>query len=313
MKKYAVVGIVFLFIISSVTPMVIGYNTEIKDIDSELEAELANLQYLCTYPDGFNDVKFEYYKEHLVNDYSDDDLDVVEVVEPVDVVVQEDLPLPLDGPMDSPWPMKCYDTHHTGLSPYSTADNPLEEIWKFRCDMIEGGPVIGENGTLYFGDMGSHGSDLYAVNPDGTEKWRYKTGMWIWSAPAIDEDGTVYVGSFDSWLYAINPDGTEKWSIGTGGNVAGSPAIAEDGTIYVGVMGPGDYGRINAVNPNGTIKWIYNTGYWITSDAAIADDGTVYIGSGDDYLYAINPNGTLKWRFKTRMVPFIVVVHICMR
>jgi len=296
MKKYAVVGIVFLFIISSITPMVIGFSTETKDIDNELEAELSNLRYMCTTPDGFNEAEYESYKEELLNSYSKDD---TTVVEPVQAVVNDYYPTAVSfGPMDSPWPMKCHDTRHTGLSPYSTVDNPYDEIWKFKTEgWMNSGIVLDDDGVLYFG---SYDFYLYAVYPNGTLKWRYgRTGMWITSSPAIAEDGTVYIGSWDSKLYAVNPDGTEKWSIGMGGNVEASPAIAEDGTIYVGAMGPGDYGRINAVNPNGTIKWYYNTGYWITSAPAIADDGTIYIGSGDEYFYAMNPNGTLRWRFKT--------------
>ena len=97
------------------------------------------------------------------------------------------------GLADSPWPMKCHDLHHTSRSPYSTANNSGFEIWRFECDDVESSAVIGEDGTIYFG------SDwvLFALNPDGTEKWRYKTGGLIWSAPAVAEDGTIYDGSWD--------------------------------------------------------------------------------------------------------------------
>jgi outer membrane protein assembly factor BamB len=185
-------------------------------------------------------------------------------------------------------------------APYSTADNPGIEKWRFYTDgWVEDSPIIDSDGTIYFG--GNYGGlpwYLFAVNPDGTEKWKYKTGGLIWgSSPAMAEDGTIYVGSWDTKLYAINPDGTQKWATGSGGSIASSPAIADDGTIYFGTMSSGN--SIIAMNPNGTIKWKYQTGYSIVSDPAIADDGTIYIGSGDTYFYAINPNGTLKWRFKT--------------
>jgi len=201
------------------------------------------------------------------------------------------------GLMDSAWPMKCHDNNHTGRSPYSTTNNPGIEIWRYHCDWVEGGPVIDNEGTIYFGDFNYY---LYALNPNGSLKWKYKTGNWIWSAPAIAEDGTIYVGSLDDYLYAIYPNGTRKWKFHAGDSIASSPAIAEDGTISFGVMGPGwDKGRIYAVNPNGTEKWHYDTGYWIVSDPAIGNDGTIYIGSGDTYFYALWPNGTLRWRFKT--------------
>jgi len=242
--------------------------------------------------------KYEYYKEKFLRGHSSgssNDVIVIESEKEESKLLVEPPSSPVsDGPMDSPWPMKCHDTHHTGLSPYSTSDNPFDEIWKFRCDRLEGGPVIGEDGTLYFGD---HDDYLYAVNPDGTEKWRYETGGWIWSTPAIDEDGTIYVTSYDDYLYAVNPDGTEKWKFDAGDSISSSPVIGDGGIIYFGSMG--SECRIYAINPNGTEKWHYNTGYYITCDPAIGDDGTIYIGSGDDYFYAMNPNGTLKWRFET--------------
>jgi len=107
------------------------------------------------------------------------------------------------GPMDSPWPMKCHNLHHTGRSPYSTADNPGIEKWRFRCARITDGIVIGNDGTLYFGD---YSWEIYAINPDGTLKWTYHTGGAITSSPAIDEDGTIYVGSWDNYLYAFYPN-----------------------------------------------------------------------------------------------------------
>mgnify|MGYP001823841558 FL=1 len=54
------------------------------------------------------------------------------------------------------------------------------------------------------------------------------------SSPAIDSDGTIYVGSGDGKLYAINPDGTEKWDLAIWIIGNSSPAIGSDGTIYVG-------------------------------------------------------------------------------
>jgi hypothetical protein len=103
------------------------------------------------------------------------------------------------GPMDSPWPMKCHDNHHTSRSPYSTADNLGDELWRFKTKWdgtIESSAVIDNNGIIYFGSMGSD-RRLYALYPNGTEKWDYQVGLMIWSTPAIAEDGTIYVTSYD--------------------------------------------------------------------------------------------------------------------
>ena len=119
----------------------------------------------------------------------------------------------LSGPMDSPWPTKCQNNRHTSLSPYSTADNPMIEKWRFKCNWVEDSVVIGDDGTIYFGDTWAN---FFALNPDGTLKWKYKTGESINSAPAIAEDGTIYVGSWDCRLYAFYSNGTLKWKESSG-------------------------------------------------------------------------------------------------
>ncbi len=200
------------------------------------------------------------------------------------------------GLQNSSWPMKCHDTRHTSQSPYSTRDNPHTEKWRFRTGWagIESGPVIGEDGTIYFGSGGSD-RKLYAINPDGTKKWHYQLDNFIWrSSPAIAEDGTIYITAWDNHLTAIHSNGTRKWKYHLGGQ-SSSPAIDKNGTIYCGSTS----GFIFAINPNGSLKWKYKTDGWTMSDPAIGTDGTIYIGSEDHYLYALYPNGTLRWRFLT--------------
>ena len=206
------------------------------------------------------------------------------------------------GPLDSPWPMKCHDNRHTGLSPYSTVDNNGAELWNFRAGWIEGGPVIDNDGIIYFGDRSGY---FYALYSDGSLKWVSDDYGKITGTPVLGDDGTIYVGSWNQHLYALSSsNGSVIWTYDAWNNIASSPAIAEDGTIYFGTMGfPDDTYRsgckIFALNPDGTLKWDYPTDYKITSDPAIGDDRTIYIGSGDTYLYALNPNGTLRWRIKT--------------
>ena len=78
------------------------------------------------------------------------------------------------------------------------------------------------------------GRELYAINPDGTQKWVFNTGGSITSSPAIGADGTIYVGSHDGKFYAVNLDGTQKWAITTGDSINSSPAIGTDWTVYFG-------------------------------------------------------------------------------
>jgi outer membrane protein assembly factor BamB len=166
---------------------------------------------------------------------------------------------------------------------------PGTQKWAFRVggDWLSS-PSIGMDGTIYVG-LG----ELYAINPDGTQKWAFPAS--IASSPAIGGDGTIYVGSIDHNLYALNPDGSQKWVFTTGWDLYASPAIGGDGTIYVG---SDDY-NLYAVNPDGSQKWAFTTDSYIRSSPAIGGDGTIYVGSCYGKLYALNPDGSQKWAFLT--------------
>ena len=60
---------------------------------------------------------------------------------------------------------------------------------------------MGADGTIYVGSYDHH---LYAVNPDGSQKWKFATGDFVASSPAVGADGTIYVGSYDHHLYAVH-------------------------------------------------------------------------------------------------------------
>ena len=143
--------------------------------------------------------------------------------------------------------------------------------------------------------IGSTDHFLYALNPDGSLKWKFETGAGIYSSPAIGKNGTIYVGSFDRKVYALNQDGTQKWHLTTDGEIVSSPAIGSDGTVYIGSID----GFLYALNPDGSLKWKYKMGKDIYySSPAIGNDGIIYIESTDGFLYAVNPDGSLKWKFE---------------
>lgn len=162
--------------------------------------------------------------------------------------------------------------------------------WWFNFgSTLNSSPAIGPDGTIYV-----HAGNLYAVDPNGTQKWVYETDGQD-SSPAIGSDGTIYIVGF-SKVYAMNPDGTQKWAFkteGLGGD--SSAAVGHDGTIYAAV---GEY--LYAINPaDGSQKWAFKTGGGSTSSPAVGSDGTIYVGFGDNNVYAVNPDGTQKWSFET--------------
>jgi len=98
------------------------------------------------------------------------------------------------------------------------AVNPINGSIKWTYNpgsgrVIEGAtPAHSADGTIYFGVCvgDDEGGEIIAINSDGTEKWRATIAdERVESAPAISEDGTVYIGS--SWkpsggfLHAFGP------------------------------------------------------------------------------------------------------------
>lgn len=170
------------------------------------------------------------------------------------------------------------------------------QIWSHPIDGYAiSSPAIGQDGTIYVGSLDRH---LYALRPDGSNKWLpLRTGGEVWSSPVIKEDGTLYFGSNDNRLYALESEtGTILWHFDTRGEVVSSPAIGPDGTIYVGSLDSTLY----AINPDGSKGWTFPTGDEIVSSPAIGPDFTIYFGSRDNKVYALDgETGREKWSFTT--------------
>jgi outer membrane protein assembly factor BamB len=193
-------------------------------------------------------------------------------------------------------------------------------------------PAVGSGGTIYIGtglgDTSRQSDGVYAINPDGTLKWKLTMGRTIHSSVAIDSHENLYfiVGNanspdkMDASLDALDSSGHFMWKYDSIGwmapipNTGFTPAIAADGTIYVN----GRY-SLFAISPNGTMKWKYDfplidnvvqSGATETlgnhrTAPTIANDGTIYVNTKqggherttvEGGLFAFDPNGNLKWR-----------------
>ena len=202
------------------------------------------------------------------------------------------------------------------------------------------GGLMNSSWPMFHHDTRHTGRSPYVASGNWYKvKWKFQMAGLIISSPAIDENGTIYIGvcDFRKSFFAINSNGTEKWHVGVAEFIFSSPAIGSDNIIYVGSNDGGLYAfypngtekwrvslgaswvtsspvigndgtiyassvgsnRLCAVNPNGTIKWFFNAQDSIFCDPAIDNNGTIYTGSNDGYEYAINPNGTLKWKYYT--------------
>ncbi|MEA3400125.1 MAG: PQQ-binding-like beta-propeller repeat protein [Armatimonadota bacterium] len=97
------------------------------------------------------------------------------------------------------------------------AVSPAGEVkWELRSSrMLSPWLAVGPDGTVYCfaGELTGH---LVALNPDGSRRWMHPLPQSAHAPPAIDADGVIYICDAN-YLFAIRPDGTEKWRLRTDG------------------------------------------------------------------------------------------------
>jgi outer membrane protein assembly factor BamB len=109
-------------------------------------------------------------------------------------------------------------------------------IWKYEWDekyVPVSIPAVGPDETVYLIHMKK---GLLAFTPKGKLKWVLKPeivgrGPGFRGSPAIDRNGTLYVGTSNG-VWAVNPKGKIEWKLNLNES-AGSPAIGYNQTLYV--------------------------------------------------------------------------------
>ena len=152
-------------------------------------------------------------------------------------------------------------------------------------------PSVGLDGTVYAGlahSVSEPAVGLYAINPDGTQKWLFSVSSSIFSPIIIGSDTVYAIDNTAKKLYAISFAGTQKWVYQSSTAYLYQPVLGPNGTIYVRLTS-----GIMALNPDGTQKWIFEPGIYF-GDMAVDANGVIYAGGGAK-LYAINHDGTEKW------------------
>lgn len=218
------------------------------------------------------------------------------------------LPMTISQP---PWPMFGHDAQHTGQSLYSGPQTPtlrwtfeFKESWGGNPVIGGGGsPVIDKDGTVYVtatyaGPMGF----LYAINPDGTLKWKADQDVTSARSPAVAIDGDIYVARSLWWaannLYAFDRlTGHYKWYYPVSAYYkGGDPIVSPEGVIYMG-----DDVGLHAINSDGSLKWKRDlSDFGAVLTPTLAFDGSIIVGAsyrnGQSILYSIHKEtGATNW------------------
>ena len=174
-----------------------------------------------------------------------------------------------------------------------------------------------DNGKIAFlggdqpGSFFGH-SDIYVMNPDGTDLTQLTTGDFRYLQPDWSPDGAMLAavrtgGEFPPWfIVTMNADGSDLRQLTSGTALDTTPAWAPDGSAIVFARATSsEYGsapyHLQSINPDGShlvqLKFTYgneNALYptWAPDGQKIAYIGwTDLSGAGDD-LYVMSPDGT---------------------
>ncbi|HYA77790.1 MAG TPA: PQQ-binding-like beta-propeller repeat protein, partial [Verrucomicrobiae bacterium] len=122
-------------------------------------------------------------------------------------------------------------------------------------------PFANADWTMFHADPSHSGAGTGNPTLSPTLLWKYNTGNWVYSSPAV-VGGVVYVGSEDGSVYALNAaNGEYIWKFTTGGSVDSCPAVV-NGVVYIGSWD----GSVYALDAtNGAQLWNFTTGSAIHS------------------------------------------------
>ena len=167
--------------------------------------------------------------------------------------------------------------------------------WVFAISQITygGGALVAPDGTIYQCVRNATINNVYAINPNGTQKWAVKLDAAIGAFPALSADGVLYCLTNKSTLYALDASsGAIKWQQSLDGATGSAVAI---GNVYAGTSA-----AIYSFKSNKEQNWKLEE-VNVTEQATFAlKDQVLYATLKNGGLVAVDmTNGTKKWTYPT--------------
>ena len=170
--------------------------------------------------------------------------------------------------------------------------------WVFAISQITygGGALVAPDGTIYQCVRNATINNVYAINPNGTQKWAVKLDAAIGAFPALSADGVLYCLTNKSTLYALDASsGAIKWQQSLDGATGSAVAIDKAGNVYAGRSA-----AIYSFKSNKEQNWKLEE-VNVTEQATFAlKDQVLYATLKNGGLVAVDmTNGTKKWTYPT--------------
>ncbi|MBN2328200.1 MAG: PQQ-binding-like beta-propeller repeat protein [Candidatus Omnitrophica bacterium] len=200
------------------------------------------------------------------------------------------------------------DNQRTGRTDQIGPAQP-QLLWAFKAKAsFTASPVIGDDGVIY---AASTDKNLYAINPDGSQKWAFEAEESIFGTPAIAPDGSILFGDLNGRYYAVNPDGTQKWLYrflsGSERRIVSAPVVDGSGQSYIGAWNK----EIHAIDPDGLYRWKTTLGGFHSCSPVLDQEENIYIveqgggswgGANTLYIHKFAPNSSAKkWTWQQRL------------
>ena len=170
--------------------------------------------------------------------------------------------------------------------------------WVFAISQITygGGALVAPDGTIYQCVRNATINNVYAINPNGTQKWAVKLDAAIGAFPALSADGVLYCLTNKSTLYALDASsGAIKWQQSLDGATGSAVAIDKAGNVYAGTSA-----AIYSFKSNKEQNWKLEE-VNVTEQATFAlKDQVLYATLKNGGLVAVDmTTGTKKWTYPT--------------
>ncbi len=135
--------------------------------------------------------------------------------------------------------------------------------------------------------------DLYAFNPDGTQKWGpYNMPDVVAEAPVVGADGAAYIYDATPAIHRVSSTTGAGSAFGSLAALSNTPVPGPDSLMYLVDDGTDIY----AMNPDGSVKWGPLTvpdGAALSSDPVFSRDGTLFFCTDDGKIYAVYATSSL--------------------
>lgn len=197
-----------------------------------------------------------------------------------------------------------------GSDPLSTVKSPArgQRAWTFEMfGIVYESAAIGPNGVIYATNESQY---LYAINPDGTQRWRYSAPGTV-GPPTVAPNGTIYVPvsrSPSGEIHAVNPDGTRRWMYQTPHSARRPLSLGSDGRLYYAGYtqtwngGTGTYvinGVWQSLDDSGNVATTVNIAEGVPYGPVVGINGDAHLYFNNGELRVYDERGTLKWTYDT--------------